>query len=128
MKSKNKWFRNIIFILLLVGLYGSGILVFEELKTGNGCPKLYKIPMCIVIFICFLIPFISHLLNKWKALYYIFTGIAGSIALLATIMQFFGHAECPKTSSGTPMCYYSLILFSSLIIFKILDQKQLIKS
>ncbi|GAA3649732.1 hypothetical protein [Flavivirga jejuensis] len=113
----------VILIILIIGLFGSGGLVLEEFKTGEGCPKIMDIPMCLVILICFLIPFITHLFKKWHVLYFLFTGVAGSIALAASIMQFTGHAECPKTALGTPMCYYSFALFSSLIILKIYHQK-----
>ncbi|MDO5970976.1 hypothetical protein Q4Q35_14305 [Flavivirga aquimarina] len=113
----------VILIILIIGLFGAGGLVTEEFKTGEGCPKIMHIPMCLVILICFLIPFIAHLFKKWNILYFLFTGLASSIALVASIMQFTGHAECPKTTSGTPMCYYSLILFSSLILLKIYHQK-----
>ena len=109
-----------ILAILIIGLFGAGGLVIEEFKTGEGCPKIMDIPMCLVVLICFIIPLISHLLKKGNVLYFLFTGLAGSIALVASIMQFTGHAECPKTTSGTPMCYYSLLLFSSLIILKIL--------
>ncbi len=112
-----------ILIILIIGLLGAGGLVLEEFKTGEGCPKIMGIPMCLVILICFIVPIIAHLLKKWNGLYFLFTGIAGSIALVASIMQFTGHAECPKTASGTPMCYYSLLLFSSLIILKIYHLK-----
>jgi len=112
-----------ILVILIIGLFGAGGLVVEEFKTGEGCPKIMQIPMCLVILICFIVPFIAHLLKKWNVLYFLFTGLAGSIALVASIMQFTGNAECPKTTSGTPMCYYSLVLFSSLIIFKIAQIK-----
>jgi len=108
-----------IFSILIIGLIGAGSLVLEEFKTGEGCPKIMHIPMCLVILICFLIPLIIHVLKKRNSLYFLFTGLAGSIALVASIMQYLGNAECPKTSNGTPMCYYSLLLFSSLIILKI---------
>lgn len=107
-----------ILTILIIGLYGSGGLVFEEIKTGEGCPKIMYIPMCLVVLICFAIPLIAHLLKKWNILYFLFTALAGSIALVASIMQYTGNAECPKTASNTPMCYYSLLLFSSLIILK----------
>ncbi|WP_290701482.1 hypothetical protein [Lacinutrix sp.] len=113
---------SILFILIL-GVFGAGGLVIEEFKTGEGCPKIMHIPMCLVILICFIVPLISHVLKKWNVLYFLFTGLAGSIALVASIMQYTEHAECPKTTSGTPMCYYSLLLFSSLIILKIYYQK-----
>ena len=112
-----------ILVILIIGLFGAGGLVLEEFKTGEGCPKLMHVPMCLVVFICFVIPLIAHLLKKWNVLYFLFTGLAGSIALVASIMQFTGHAECPKTASGTPMCYYSLVLFSSLILLKIYHLK-----
>ena len=102
---------------------GAGELVIEEFKTGNGCPKIMHVPMCLVILICLIIPLIVHLLKRLNILYFIFTGIAWSIALLASIMQFLGKAECPKTNTGTPMCYYSLLIFSSLIILKIIQLK-----
>ncbi|GER58117.1 hypothetical protein ULMA_02250 [Patiriisocius marinus] len=117
----------LILLILLIGVYGAGGLVVDEFKTGDGCPKIMHIPMCLVILICFFIPLIAHLLKKWSVLYFLFTGLAGSIALIASIMQYIGNAECPKTGSGTPMCYYSLILFSSLIILKIFYLKSKIK-
>ncbi|MCL5128145.1 hypothetical protein [Algibacter sp. L4_22] len=109
--------------ILIIGVYGAGGLVVEEFKTGEGCPKIMGIPMCLVILFCFLVPLIVHLLKKKNVLYFLFTGLAGSIALMASVMQFLGYAECPKTASGTPMCYYSLLLFSSLIVLKIYHQK-----
>ena len=115
---KNKILFFSILTILLIGLLGAGELVIEEFKTGNGCPKILHIPMCLVILICFIIPLVVHLLNKLNILYFIFTGIAWSIAFMASIMQFLGNAECPKTSTGTPMCYYSLLIFSGLIILK----------
>ena len=92
-----------------------------ELKTGDGCPKIAGIPMCAVILICFIVPLVAHFFKKWNALYYLFTGLAASIALVASIMQFNGSAECPKTDLGTPMCYYSLLLFSGLVLLKVFE-------
>ena len=108
-----------ILAILIIGLFGAGGLVIEEFKTGEGCPKIMYIPMCLVILICFIIPFIVHLLKKHNTLYFLFTGLANGIALVVSIMEFTGHIECPKLTSGIPMCYYSLLLFNSLIILKI---------
>lgn len=113
--------------ILIIGVYGAGGLVVEEFKTGEGCPKIMGIPMCLVILFCFLVPLIVHLLKKKNVLYFLFTGLAGSIALMASVMQLLGYAECPKTASGTPMCYYSLLLFSSLIALKIYHLKSKFK-
>lgn len=115
---KVKTVNFIIYIFLIIGILGSGSLVIEEFKTGEGCPKMMHIPMCVVILICFVVPFLIHFFKKWNLLYFLFTGLAAGIALIASVMQYTGHGECPTTSSGTPMCYYSLLLFSSLILLK----------
>ncbi|WP_379952764.1 hypothetical protein [Dokdonia sp. R78006] len=109
----------LIVVLLIIGLYGAGTLVIDELATGDSCPKILHIPMCIVVLVCFLVPLVAHLLKKWNVLYFLFAGLAFGIAFIASIMQYLGEAECPKTESGTPMCYYSLVLFSSIIGLRI---------
>lgn len=109
----------LILIILLIGLYGAGVLVIEEFLTGEGCPKIIYIPVCLVVLICLVIPLGVHVLKKWNLLYFLFTGLAGSIALIASTMQFTGYTECPKTDSGTPMCYYSLLIFSVLVVTKV---------
>lgn len=117
---KTKIIYYTILAILILGIIGAGSLVVEELKTQDGCPNIFQIPVCIVILVCFLVPLVAHLAGKWNLLYFIFTGLAGIIALVASIMQVTGNAECPKTFNGTPMCYYSLLLFSSLIVLKII--------
>ena len=61
-----------------------------------------------------------HVFKLNYAVYFGFTGLAFVIALIASIMKITGLGECPKTASGTPMCYYSLLIFTSLIVLKIL--------
>ena len=108
----------IIVLLFIIGIIGAGGLVLSEIKTGNGCPKFGIVPACVIILICFILPFVSHILKKWKSIYFIFTGLAALIALIASIMQFMGAAECPKTSTAIPMCYLSLLIFTLLITLK----------
>tara|TARA_R110000751_G_scaffold272585_1_gene372789 strand:- start:225 stop:611 length:387 start_codon:yes stop_codon:yes gene_type:complete len=109
-----------ILVVLIIGLFGAGILVIEEFKTGEGCPKIMHIPMCLVVLICFIIPLIAHLLKKYNSIYFLFTGLAFLIAIIASVMQFKGLGECPKLDNGIPMCYLSFVLFSILITLKII--------
>ena len=113
----------VILVIIVIGLFGAGSLVIEEFQTGEGCPKIVSIPICVVILTCFSVLFITHFFNKWCVVYYLFTGLAAGIALIASIMQYTGNGECPKTNSGIPMCYYSLLLCSILIILKTYHQK-----
>tara|TARA_R110002096_G_scaffold345818_1_gene539262 strand:- start:13777 stop:14166 length:390 start_codon:yes stop_codon:yes gene_type:complete len=112
--------HSIITILLIIGLYGSGGLVWNEIQTGNGCPKIWIIPACAIVMLCFLISLIVHLFKKYNSIYFVFTGLALIIAIIASVIQFNGLGECPKLDNGTPMCYLSFVLFSILITLKIL--------
>jgi multisubunit Na+/H+ antiporter MnhC subunit len=113
-----------ITLLLVIGIYGAGSLVWNEIQTGTGCPKIWIIPVCVIVFVCFSIPLIMHLIKKYIALYFVFTGLALAIAIIASIMQYTGNGECPKLENGTPMCYLSLLLFVSLILLKKLQIRQ----
>lgn len=114
--SKN--YFKIINVFCVIGILGAGSIVTTEFTTGDGCPKFGAVPACLIILICFILPFISHLPKKWILIYFLFTGIAALIALVASVMQFIGNAECPKSDSGIPMCYLSLLIFTSLITLK----------
>ena len=69
--------------LLLIGIWGAGGLFLDEIQTGSGCPKIWKIPACLIILICFLAAFLTHILNKWNTIYFVFTGIALTIAIVS---------------------------------------------
>lgn len=113
-----KLLHIIITLLLVIGIYGAGSLVWDEIHTGNGCPKIWIIPVCVIVLICFLIPLIVHVIKKYITLYFVFTGLAFTIAIIASMMQYTGNGECPKLQNGMPMCYLSLLLFAILIILK----------
>ena len=121
--SLKKSIHFIITLLLLIGVWGSGSLVLDEIQTGNGCPKIGIIPACIIVLICFLVPLIVHLLKRHIFLYYICTGLALSIAIIASIIQFTGNGSCPKLNESIPMCYLSGIIFTLLIILKATNNK-----
>jgi phosphoglycerol transferase MdoB-like AlkP superfamily enzyme len=110
-----------ITLLLVIGIYGAGNLVWDEIQTGEGCPKIWIIPACAIVLISFLIPLIAHVINKYIPLYFIFTGLALAIAIIASIMQYTGNGQCPKLNNGIPMCYLSLVLCTNLISLKIVQ-------
>ena len=117
----NKTLYWVISLLFVIGIFGAGGLVLTEIRTGDGCPKLGVVPACVIILVCFILPFISHILKKWNLIYFLFTGLAAIIAIIASVLQFMGNAECPKTDTGIPMCYLSLLIFTILIILKKLE-------
>jgi hypothetical protein len=122
---------NIALILFFItGILGSGWLVWKEFMQAHTCPYLVGIPACLIILVCFTIPMSVHIRGKYNVIYFIFTGLAATIALIASVLQWTGNGECPKINGETPMCYYSLLLFSGLIVLKIIiwEQKKLKES
>jgi len=117
---KSSYLNWLLIFVFSIGIVGAGLLVYDEIKTTNVCPKLLGIPACYIILSCLIIPFFTHIAKGKNIIYFLFTGIAFIIALIASIMQFTGLGECPKNTNGTPMCYYSLILFSTLIFLKVI--------
>ena len=117
---KSKLINGLLLLVFLIGIIGAGLLVYEEIKTTEVCPKLLGIPACYFILTCFVIPFFTHIFKGSNIIYFLFSGLAFVIGLVASFMQFTGLGECPKTANGTPMCYYSLMLFTSIVFLKII--------
>ena len=107
-----------LYLIFLFGIYGASTLVYKEFTHGNICPKIVNIPACYIIMICLVIPLIIHLVKGSNSIYFMFTGLAWSIATYASIKQVSGTIECPKTEGGTHMCYISFAIFSLLILLK----------
>ncbi len=108
-------------LVALVGVVGVGNLVFDELRQGEICPPLLGVPACYLIMICILLVLVSQLgiARDRNRLFFLGAGAAWLVAVVASVLQLAGEVECPKTSSGTPLCYLSLILFSVLWALKI---------
>lgn len=112
----------LISVIFLFGLFATTKLAYTDFTLGNVCPKLFEIPACYIILLCFLIPFISHIF-KFTYPYFIGTGIALIIAVYGSVMEFLNILSCPKTESNIPMCYISFSIFLSLILLKKFQMK-----
>ncbi|XMO86007.1 hypothetical protein AAFN75_14555 [Algibacter sp. AS12] len=117
----NTILKYILYLIFLFGIYGAGELVYKEIDYGDICPKIINIPACYIIMACLVIPLINHLIKGSNRIYFIFTGLAWSIATYGSIMQFSKIIECPKTAEGIPMCYISFVIFSLLILLKTVE-------
>ena len=113
-------FYWVTLLVLLFVTYSAANLSLNDWKQKNVCPKIMRIPACYIVFICFTIALISHVLNTAisNVIYFIFIGIPGGIALIGSITELSGKTICPKTASGIPMCYISLAFCVILMLVK----------
>lgn len=117
MFQSKKMINILILILLLSVFFGILNLVLDEFNNANVCPKFFIIPACYIIFGFALLTFFAHFIKNSK-LFYLAASVPFVIAVIASTMQFFGKAECPKTDSGIPMCYLSFLFFGVIISLK----------
>ncbi len=122
MKRNN--INYLIFIIFILGIFGTGNLAYNNFLQEGVCPKLGIIPACYIVLACFVIPFIVHIFNTGRIVYFLFTGFALALATYASIGQLFGNLQCPKVESGMPMCYISFVIFAGLILLKIILLKK----
>jgi len=110
----------IVVLVAVTAIYGTYGLALNEWNIGDICPKILGIPACYIVMICFVGGLLSHLFIKNRhTAYFIFIGIVTSIALTGTVGELTGLAECPRTSSGIPMCFISLGICVSLLLSKV---------
>lgn len=122
---KKKMINYSIYLVFVFGILGAGNLAYSEFLNEGTCPKLVVIPACFIIFGCLIIPFVAHILNRGKVIYFLFTLFALAIATYATIGQLFGKLQCPKMENGFPMCYISFGIFFSLVLLKFLQDRKI---
>ena len=108
-------------MILAVAIYGSGNLSLNDMRTPGGiCPLILGIPACYIVFVCFVVALIAHLLSisKLSILFFNPVGIVTTIASYGTAGELIGFAKCPRTDYGVPMCFISLGICLSLLFSK----------
>ncbi len=116
----------VIIGILLFSIYGSFNLSMVDFQKKNVCPKILGIPACYIVFLFFSLALGSHLFkgslgnNLW---YYGLMAVPFLLALSGTLTELSGKVVCPRTPGGTPMCYISLGICTTLIILKFLESR-----
>ena len=118
--TKYKIMKYALLVLTFVGTIAGARLTLEHMKVGEVCPMFGPLPACVIVFICYLIMFITTLMiNKPKAkLFYIGWTPIFLLALSGVVVEFTGTKICPPGALGIPQCFYSLgIAILCLLLF-----------
>lgn len=116
----------VIIGILLFSIYGSFNLSMVDFQKKNVCPKILGIPACYIVFLFFSLALGSHLFkgslgnDLW---YYGLMAVPFLLALSGTLTELSGKVVCPRTPGGTPMCYISLGICTTLIVLKFLESR-----
>lgn len=107
--NKQKITSTLLGLLLAFASYKAGALSLEQWNNPGACPSIGPVPACYLVLAGFLLALIGHL-GHFRKLFFAGLGFPTALALFASIGEIGGFVECPKTESGTPMCFISLAL------------------
>jgi len=107
-------------VILTIAIVGAATLSYTDWQHKNICPKIISIPACYIVFSMFFIAAVMHQINNKTSnfLYFAVIGIPLFFASKGTIIELAGTEICPRSDSGTPMCFISLGFCISLILTK----------
>jgi len=96
----------------LVVLSGIVPISLTHFHTGNACPTLGPIPACYVVSICYGAMGVAALLWNKPLSWLFFAGVIPVVllALAGTSFELAGRPTCPRSDTGWPLCYTSLMV------------------
>jgi hypothetical protein len=116
------WVSRLLRVSVLLACVAvlSGIIPISlaHLKTGNACPTLGPIPACHVVSFAYLAMALAASIG-WRKYKWLFSLGVTPVILLAvagTSLELVGRPTCPRSESGWPLCYSSLVIGVSLLI------------
>ena len=103
-----------IVIVLIAGAVVASLLplIASEWRAGGACPKLGPLPACYVVGAAYTAMGVAALIGTRSPVWLFLLGwlpVFG-LAAVGTSLEIFGRPTCPLSSSGIPLCYFSLAL------------------
>jgi hypothetical protein len=111
-------FRILLWMLIIMGLWGALSVSYTTVTGAAPCPSFSSIPICYLVSIGYLSMLTAQLsvFDRWKhRLFYPAWALVFIIAVSGTFLEFSVGDTCPRNDGGVPLCYVSLAL--SLAVF-----------
>ena len=106
------------------------MLSYQQFQSGDACPVLGDtIPACYIAFFGFILITLGVAVRMFSAgpaavyLFWIGIAIAGGLAAIASVLEFFKGDVCPVAFGWVPMCYISLAFCSVIAALFIVVEK-----
>ena len=123
MKKENIPFDTIIIVLSSVGFLVSIWLVYSNFKSPGFCPPVFSIPACYIVVLTFYLIIRSSFTRSQPsadAQFYTGSIIGLILAIWFSYKQIAGLENCPALFS-IPLCFVSLLTFTTLLVCKYLS-------
>ncbi len=117
--------RWLFVALAIFGVVGVAPIALRQWTGDAMCPSLGFVPACYVALLGYSLVAVSAFLKDRLRLLVFLLGFIPVFAMAAagSGLELFGQMACPRSSGGTPMCFYSLALAFSLAVLYLIDQR-----
>ena len=109
--------RASVLLACLAVLSGIVPISLAHFQTGDACPSIGPIPACYVVSLAYLAMAIAASIGFRNLKWLFFLGATPVIllAVAGTSLELLGRPTCPRSESGWPLCYTSLIIGLGLL-------------
>lgn len=117
--------RAALWALIVMGLWSASRLSWATLTGVAPCPAAAGIPICYAVTLGYLGMLGAQLQTQWHSgpwLFYPAWAVVALIALSGTGAELIFGDVCPKSSSGTPMCFFSLAYCALILVLHLADR------
>lgn len=110
--------RVIVAALALFGLFGVLPVSLAEVSVGGACPHLGVLPACHLVSLAYGTVLLTVLHRRlWNPWVFLLAWLPiFALAAMGSSLELLGHGTCPKTESGLPKCFFSLVLAVALLL------------
>ena len=108
----SRFLRLGLFVFSLYVLSGIIPISIKQFQSGGACPLIGPIPACYIVSVAYTAMGVAAILWTKKLVWLFILGALPVIglALSGTTLELFGHPTCPRSESGLPLCYLSLVV------------------
>ena len=121
--------RIILWLLIIVGLWGALRVSYSTVTGTAPCPDVVDIPICYLVGI----GYVSMLAAQFappgkmeKSLFYPAWALVFIFAVTGTGFEVAIGNACPRSGSGVPLCYFSLALCLAIVLFPSISQLRVV--
>ena len=111
--------RAILWLLIIAGLWSALRVSYTTITGSAPCPDLLAIPACYLVSLGYTFMLVALFVSSRplkNRLFYLAWTLVFLIAVLGTGFELALGDACPRSSSGVPLCYFSLAFCAAIFL------------
>lgn len=124
--GKSLVMRRLYAIVAAIGLVGVAAISYGQFTGASECPNVGEIRICYIILACYSAVFFSVFVRGTGKRWLFWPGWIGIFAPAAfgSSMEIAGNDTCPRSGTGIPTCYFSLLMAVVIIVLYLMATRR----